>query len=191
LTRHANRQTSVGIGSPEDDEDDFRFADCGNGTVTDQVTGRVWLENSTCLGIRYYAEANAVAASLGEGTHPECGLTDGSSPGDWRLPSREEWEDLIAQGIANGCSVVDVFVVPDREGLGCWTANDPFSDPPIGFPLYWSSTTVVDRPASAWGITLVTFGGPPFDRWAKRFIDDPDGVASPPLRIWPVRDGPD
>ena len=195
-------ETTVGIGSPESDadedsdegsdlpcyvEDDVRFADCGNGTVTDQVTGRVWLENSTCLGIRYYAEANAVAASLGEGTHPECGLTDGSSPGDWRLPSREEWEELIAQGIVNGCSGVDVFIVPDREGLGCWTANDPFSDPPLVFPLYWSATTVVDRPSNAWGITVVSFGGPAFSKWHKRFIDEPDGDASPPLRIWPVR----
>ncbi len=65
-----------------------RITDCGNGTLTDSVTGLVWLSNPDCLGALPWKEANDAAASLMDG---DCGLADGSSIGDWRLPSAEEW----------------------------------------------------------------------------------------------------
>ena len=69
-----------GADGPCYSSDPVRFADCGNGTITDQVTALTWLADATCLSLAYYAEANEIAASLGEGTHPDCELTDGSSP---------------------------------------------------------------------------------------------------------------
>jgi hypothetical protein len=66
-----------------------RYVDCGNGTVTDTVTGLVWLKNANCFGEQTYAAASQAAAGLGAG---QCGLTDGSSPGDWRLPTLVEWQ---------------------------------------------------------------------------------------------------
>jgi hypothetical protein len=199
---------SVGIGpAPEGDDEDednderleaacylpdpVRFADCGNGTVTDQVTGLVWLKNATCMPIVYYAEANWEVASLGEGTHPECGLADGSSPGDWRLPTRDEWDELVQQALANGCYGLDDFLLPDTQGLGCWTEGDPFTGAPDGFPLFWSSTTAADVPGAAWGVNLRAFVGLEFGKWGKQFVDEPDGDddVSPPLRVWPVRRG--
>ena len=78
-----------------------RFVDCQNGTVTDTVTGLVWLENLTCLGVpRTYMEANATAATLSE---PGCGdLTDGSQPGDWRLPTAAEWSKIVNKTCQGG-----------------------------------------------------------------------------------------
>jgi hypothetical protein len=37
---------------------DRRFVDCGNGTVTDQVTGLIWLKDAACLGFQDYDGAN-------------------------------------------------------------------------------------------------------------------------------------
>ncbi len=65
-----------------------RITDCGNGTLTDSVTGLVWLKNPDCLGSLPWIEANDAAADLMDG---DCGLDDGSSISDWRLPSAEEW----------------------------------------------------------------------------------------------------
>jgi hypothetical protein len=55
-----------------------RYADCGNGTVTDSVTGLTWLKDAACLGSAHWAAANQAAAALASG---QCGLTDRSSPG--------------------------------------------------------------------------------------------------------------
>jgi hypothetical protein len=65
-----------------------RIVDCGNGTLTDGATGLIWLKDRSCLGAWDWAEGNAEADALGHGA---CSLTDNSSPGDWRLPTAEEW----------------------------------------------------------------------------------------------------
>src|SRR5262245_6995997 len=71
-----------------------RFVDCGttglgtsNGTVKDMQTGLIWLKNANCFGLTNWADANIKAAALASG---QCGLADGSKPGDWRLPTLEE-----------------------------------------------------------------------------------------------------
>lgn len=52
------------------------------------MTGLVWLKNANC-NYADYAGANACAATLQNGM---CGLTDNSSPGDWRLATKAEIE---------------------------------------------------------------------------------------------------
>jgi hypothetical protein len=39
-----------------------RYVDCGNGTVTDIVTGLIWLKTANCFGTRDWAAANNAAA---------------------------------------------------------------------------------------------------------------------------------
>jgi hypothetical protein len=87
--------------------DGQRYADCGNGTVTDSLTGLIWLKDANCaaLGVAGFAAGNTAGAALHSG---QCGLTDGSAAGDWRLPTRAEWlatlqgpQSLIAQFAAS------------------------------------------------------------------------------------------
>lgn len=124
------------------DDDQFdRFIDCGNGTIHDTATGLLWLKNANCFicshalcdasdGQRDWFDANSYAAQLGA---PQCGLSDHSQPGDWRLPSRDEWDTVFDAecaeprlvGKADGC-----FADPG----GAW-ADSVQSD------LYWSRTT--------------------------------------------------
>jgi len=69
-----------------------RFTDNGNGTVTDNLTGLIWLKNATCFGQETWASALTSANSLASGS---CGLTDGSVAGDWRLPNINEMLSLV------------------------------------------------------------------------------------------------
>lgn len=66
-----------------------RYVDCGNGTVTDTATGLIWLKNANCFPIQEYLVTTQSVAALASG---QCGLTDGSSAGDWRLPTKADWE---------------------------------------------------------------------------------------------------
>ena len=69
-----------------------RFKDNNDGTITDNLTGLLWLKNADCFGSRTWHEALSDSNGLSSG---ECGLTDGSNVGDWRLPNRFELESLL------------------------------------------------------------------------------------------------
>ena len=68
-----------------------RFTDNSNGTVTDNLTGLVWLKNANCFGSRTWATALSDANALNSG---ECSLSDDSSAGDWWLPNVRELQSL-------------------------------------------------------------------------------------------------
>jgi len=66
---------------------DTRFVDNADGTVTDNLTGLIWLKNMDCFGWSVWSDALTDANGL---AHGACGLTDGSEAGDWRLPNSLE-----------------------------------------------------------------------------------------------------
>ena len=106
-----------------------RFTDNNNGTVTDNRTGLIWLKNANCFGIKNWDEAIDKAAALHSG---ECGLTDGSSKGDWRLPTKEEWETFIDPNYFDPA-------LSNAAGTGKWSEGDAFNN--VQSDYYWSSTT--------------------------------------------------
>ena len=110
-----------------------RFADHNDGTVTDELTGLRWLKNGDCFGGREWRQALALPGLLGDG---QCGLTDGSGPGDWRLANRKELLSLIDRS---------------RE-YPALAGGHPFVNVVSGY--YWSATTYVADPARAWPVHL-------------------------------------
>ncbi|KAB2834124.1 MAG: DUF1566 domain-containing protein [Candidatus Brocadia sp.] len=112
---------------------DPRFTDNGNGTVTDNLTGLIWLKNANYLGsTRTWSDALVAANNLANGIG---GLTDGSVQGDWRLPNVRELQSLIDYGRYNPA-------LP---------AGHPFTN--VQSVFYWSSTTYADTtniPNNAW-----------------------------------------
>ena len=72
-----------------------RFTDNDNGTVTDNLTGLIWLKDADCFGNRSLEEALSDVSIVMSGV---CGLTDGSLLGDWRLPNIRELQSLIDYG---------------------------------------------------------------------------------------------
>ncbi|MBF0551988.1 MAG: DUF1566 domain-containing protein [Deltaproteobacteria bacterium] len=158
-----------------------RFTDNNNGTVTDNLTGLIWLKETDCF---YYwtdpitnrqfirtvdlypdhpylawdgldwGDALSVANSLASG---RCFLTDGSQAGDWRLPNRKEFYSLI-----------------DFNGSNpALPPGHPFTN--VIFGRYWSSTTCAFDPNWAWQLDL-NIG---VNRWDKGGW----------FGVWPVRGG--
>jgi len=119
-----------------------RFTDSGNGTVTDNLTGLVWTKDADCDGVKTWAHAIAYCSGLQDGW---CGLTDGSSPLDWRLPSVRELQSLIHYGFSGPA-------VPNTAGTGKWSEGDPFTD--VKSPWYWTSTTSVEDTGCAWNVAV-------------------------------------
>ncbi|MCG7850124.1 MAG: DUF1566 domain-containing protein, partial [ANME-2 cluster archaeon] len=118
---------------------DERFTIMGDGTVRDPRTGLIWLKDASCselAGTDEYGKANwdvatAAAAALADGT---CGLTDGSSAGDWRLPTSSEFSGLVARK----------YRYPDLSntaGTAQWSEGDPFNGVESGW--HWSATDMI------------------------------------------------
>ena len=157
-----------------------RFVDCGDGTIKDTETGLYWLKDASCFGSRTWEDANKAAADL---AHGQCGLTDGSLPGDWRLPT-------LACPSGGSCSFATpptgefatIFApscpapfILDTAGTGCWSEGNPFSG--VQSTNYWSARTYAGYPSGAWYANLG------------------NGVAGTGLKtvniyVWPVRSGP-
>ena len=150
-----------------------RYVDCGNGTVTDTVTGLIWLKQADCLSIANWAAANQAAAGL---KHGDCagGLTDGSSPGDWRLPTKAEWEATIALAVEQSCYTPSVT---NDAGTGCYgDPTWPSSFAGVASDNYWSSTSNKSHAYGAWDADVAN----------GAVIDD---VKYLTMRVWPVRGG--
>ena len=101
-----------------------RFIDNNDGTVIDTLTALIWQKDSSCHGAKTWQGAldacNDLSATSG------CGLSDGSTAGQWRLPN-----------------------VNELHSLGpVWPLAAPF----VGnlASHYWSSTTYAFDVNSAW-----------------------------------------
>jgi len=75
-----------------------RFTYNEDGTVTDNCTGLVWLEDANCVGRKSWDDAISFCNDLASGG---CGLTDGSIAGEWRLPNIFELFSLLDFGETN------------------------------------------------------------------------------------------
>jgi hypothetical protein len=111
-----------------------RFTDNGNGTVTDGLTGLVWLKNANCFSTQTWTAALSSANTLANGA---CGLTDGSTAGQWRLPNRKELRSLADYS----------------KYSPALPTGHPFSNVQSGG--YWSGTTYAFSTSYAWGVYMV------------------------------------
>ena len=97
-----------------------RFTDNGDGTVTDNMTGLVWLEDVSCNNsTAAWATALSWAASLYDGSgssggvNNDCGLSDGSLAGEWRVPTISEFQSLAYMEVENPA-------ISNTAGTGQW-----------------------------------------------------------------------
>lgn len=136
-----------------------RFADNGDGTVSDHLTGLIWLKNAgqNCIGLQTWADALSSSNTLASGS---CGLTDGSVPGDWRLPNIRELQSLIDYGQINPA------FPPGTPFTGVRSGN------------YWSSTTSQEGVYAAW-----------FVNFTSGFVSIDVKTVGYNYNVWPVRGG--
>jgi len=110
-----------------------RFTDNGNGTVTDNQTGLIWLKDANCFGARTWDDALSDSNGLADGS---CGLTDGSNAGDWRLPHVKELQSLI-----------------DFDNINpALPSGHPFTNVYSGY--IWSSTTLDSNSFQAFAVRM-------------------------------------
>jgi len=128
----------AGLSSPSP-----RFT-ASNGKVIDNLTGLVWLQNANCTetvggvtkGFGYLPWASALtwSNSLFSG---KCGLTDGSTAGYWRLPTRKELQTLLDAAKNNPA-------LP---------TGHPFIN--LKAAYYWSSSTYAASSSDAWFVSML------------------------------------
>ena len=134
-----------------------RFTDNSDGTVTDNLTGLIWLKDADAGdGPATWANALSICNSLATGQQ---GLSDGSSAGDWRLPTVKELHSLIDVGNFDPA-------LP---------TGHPFSGVQSSF--YWSSTTNAGNAANAFSV-YVNYGSVSYGTGKSNAF-----------YVWPVRGG--
>lgn len=173
-----------------DDSSDI-YVDCGNGTVTDNRTSLVWLKNANCVGgvgvgVDWHVAMEFVAG-LGDispysvVTDSDCGLSDGSSPGEWRLPKVDEFEVMVADALGidgdPDCKDVNAPSITDDSGDSCWAEGLGSSFSSVEDAHYWSSTTYPIDTTKAAGMNL-SFG-----------VVTADDKTVTTYGVWPVRGG--
>ena len=146
-----------------------RFTDNEDGTVTDNLTGLIWLKNANCFERKTWDQALESAKNLGD-NHPnnvnDCGLSDGSQSGDWRLPNIKELQSLISYG--------ERVTTENSSSKVALPSEHPFTS--VQSHRYWSSSTKSDRPTRAWNVYLSN---------GIVFRNGKTGVNY----VWPVRGG--
>lgn len=111
-----------------------RFVDNGDGTITDQQTRLTWLKLATCSGLVTWQNAIDFCLQLENG---QCGLSDGSIAGEWRLPNVRELHSLFNFQLFS-------LAIPNTSGLGQWSHGDPFDN--LVSEYFWTSTSDADAP---------------------------------------------
>jgi hypothetical protein len=140
-----------------------RWADNGNGTVTDTVTGLIWLKKADCIH-QDWPDAIASVNALASG---QCGLTDGSAAGSWRMPNRKEMLSLADRMENNHASFFDatylnsdstVYRAPIftnfMESVYYWTSSTDAADPGEAWTVFSCDYGVYDTPKTSVGYTL-------------------------------------
>ena len=131
---------TVSYGSQDDGElqkgvawPDPRFTDNFDGTVTDNLTGLIWLRDGTRFLDLSFPDALAVCNALAD---DGATLTDGSAAGDWRLPN-----------------ILELGSLTDFSQIGpALPVDHPFIAGNAG--TFWSSTTTAINANRAWTIGM-------------------------------------
>lgn len=141
-----------------------RFTDNNDGTVTDNLTGLIWLKNANYFRQKNWDSALTDCNALESGS---CGLTDDSVIGDWRLPNLFELESLRNMAYANPC-------ISNAAGNASWIEGDPFIN--VQSNCYWSGTTYANIAFSTWTVNMDTGNVNHLDKNNSYYV-------------WPVRGG--
>ena len=113
-----------------------RFTDNSDGTVTDNLTGLIWLKDAHCMGLWEWADALTQIGNLNTGTDFSCNGYTAGAFSDWRLPSVKELNSLTDLSQYN----------PALPG------GRPFTG--VHWHNYWSSTTKAYNASDAWHVIM-------------------------------------
>ncbi|HHT9107174.1 MAG TPA: Lcl C-terminal domain-containing protein [Candidatus Wunengus sp. YC63] len=150
-----------GVASPSP-----RFTDNGNGAITDNLTGLIWLQNANVVGARTWADAltdveNLNSDGMMNGISAGDTSNGGSHQKDWRLPNRNELASLTDSSNNNPA-------LP--SGYSSFFSG-------VQSDSYWSSDTLKGGIAYAWIVNMSDHG----------IMDTAHKTET--CYVWPVRAG--
>lgn len=112
---------------------DPRFSDNGDGTVTDNLTGLMWLKDAGCLGRMSWHEAMETITNFNTAADEFFCTGYSADHSDWRLPNAGEMESLVhLEQCSTGIWLNEVGAFENVQHV------------------YWSSTTFDYNPDYAW-----------------------------------------
>jgi len=112
-----------------------RFTDNGDGTVTDSLTGLMWLKDGGCLKAKWKTAFNTVAGLNNQGQNTCTGYA--ASYSDWRIPTVNELKSLVHYG------------TPYSDQ---WLNSQGFVN--VKSSYYWSATAYLGAAGKVWMINL-------------------------------------
>lgn len=139
-----------------------------NGTVTDELTGLVWLQEANCFGARGWIDAINDANNLADDGSSNCGLSDNSQAGDWRVPNVKEILSIMDYG-----QTFPTLLLP---------TGHPFVDVQVGGvnsppDRYWTSTAITAEGSGVYAVSISV-------GWVERFV-----LENFDFFVWPVKGG--
>ncbi len=144
----------------------LRFTYMYDGTIRDNKTGLIWLRAANEFGYMNWNAAMETAAILSDGEH---GLTDGSKDGDWRLPTKEEWEGFLDNSYYKPA-------LCNEKGDGQWHEGHAFTGVIThDESWYWSSTSESGEGLFIWTANMPDAQIFPVENALEAYV-------------WPVRD---
>jgi hypothetical protein len=135
----------AGISWPEP-----RFTDNGDGTVTDNLTGLIWLKDANRFGQRTWTDALVDCNTLAD---DGLDLTDGSLAGDWRLSNVKELLSLLDFSNYNPA-------LPSGHPFSNVQSSD----------YYWSGTTLAYYTNNAFVVSMYSGGVDSSDRASSHYV---------------------
>ncbi len=116
-----------------------RFADHGDGTVTDTLTGLMWLKDGSSLGQGTWQEALDTVADFNSNPDNYDSQDYTANYTDWSLPNVNELESLINA---------------EKTSSTIWLNGQGFADVHEWGPSYWSSNTITATTDQAWYVII-------------------------------------
>ena len=113
-----------------------RFTDNGDGTVTDSLTGLMWLKDGYCLRAKWKSAVNTIADFNNHQGQNTCAGYAGNYT-DWRLPTVNELKSLVNYGAGDSAQ---------------WLNSEGFLN--VKSKYYWSATTYLGNASRAWMINM-------------------------------------
>jgi hypothetical protein len=147
LTFSVNIDSIKLVDTSPSSSDGPRFTDNDDGTVTDNDSGLIWLKKADCFEPQIWEEAMKSASNLAdkEDGAEDCGLSDESTVGDWRLPTVHELQNLISYDYSYPA-------LSNAKGDEQWKEGDAFSGVQANF--YWLSAADASNAYGAWYVYL-------------------------------------
>ena len=114
------------------------------------MTGLIWLKQASCFNQPWAAAVSSVNQLAGG----QCGLTDGSMAGNWRMPNRNEMQSMADHIQANEGAYFDYVILNLDNSVYQPAIFNNF----VEQQYYWTSSTYAADTTRAWTVYSCDFG---------------------------------